>query len=79
MQGSKVSAGEIGHMVMDRYGERCTCGARGCLETLVSAKALKAQARRMVKQFPGNLILKLAGGDVDQITFETIFQAAKER
>ena len=78
MQGSKVSAGELGHVVMDRYGEKCNCGARGCLETLVSAKALKAQARRMVKQFPGNLILELAGGDVDQITFETISQAAKE-
>jgi glucokinase len=33
-------AGEIGHLVVDPGGRRCDCGARGCLETIASARAV---------------------------------------
>ncbi|MFF2370944.1 ROK family protein [Agromyces sp. NPDC058110] len=33
-------AGEIGHMLADPSGERCACGAIGCLETIASAGAI---------------------------------------
>jgi glucokinase len=33
-------AGEIGHVVVDPGGRECGCGARGCLETLASARAI---------------------------------------
>ncbi|HHY47791.1 MAG TPA: ROK family transcriptional regulator [Firmicutes bacterium] len=79
LQGSGVSAGEIGHMVMDRNGEKCTCGARGCLETLVSARAIERQARRMARQFPDSLIVGLAGGDPERVTLEVVAQAAKQQ
>ena len=32
---------EIGHFIVDPNGEKCVCGQTGCLETLVSSKALK--------------------------------------
>ena len=38
-------AGEIGHACIDRHGELCACGARGCLETIASAGAI---ARRFM-------------------------------
>ena len=38
--GRKNSAAEIGHMVMDPDGDRCTCGRQGCLETLISAHVM---------------------------------------
>lgn len=78
IQGLGVGAGEIGHMVMDRYGEECTCNSRGCLETLVSAKAIISQARKLVKHNSDSLILKLAGGSADQINLEILGQAAKQ-
>ena len=33
-------AGEIGHSLADPLGERCPCGAIGCLETIASAGAI---------------------------------------
>ena len=33
-------AGEIGHALGDPQGERCACGAIGCLETISSAGAI---------------------------------------
>lgn len=37
-------AGDLGHIVLDPAGRRCTCGARGCFEAMVCASALSARA-----------------------------------
>ena len=37
-------AGDVGHILLDPEGRRCPCGARGCLEALVSASALSERA-----------------------------------
>ncbi|MDX8045129.1 ROK family transcriptional regulator [Gracilibacillus sp. S3-1-1] len=39
-------AGEIGHMMIDLHGEKCTCGNNGCLQTIASGPAI---AERMVE------------------------------
>jgi len=39
-RGASESAGEIGHMVVDKNGARCSCGNRGCLQRLVTAPAI---------------------------------------
>jgi glucokinase len=33
-------AGDIGHIIVERNGRLCTCGARGCLEAMVNTAAL---------------------------------------
>jgi predicted NBD/HSP70 family sugar kinase len=38
--------GEIGHTVIDVDGDRCECGNRGCLETLIGAPAICRHAQR---------------------------------
>lgn len=78
LQGSGISAGEIGHLVIDRYGDKCRCGARGCLETLVSANALEKQAYRMADRFPNSSIVKLSRGEPKNITLEMLSQAAED-
>lgn len=40
-KGSTGSAGELGHMVIERNGLHCKCGRRGCFEQYASATALK--------------------------------------
>jgi glucokinase len=40
-------AGEIGHMVVEMDGARCTCGRRGCLEAYAGRAAMELHARRL--------------------------------
>lgn len=42
-------AGEVGHQTILPEGPPCTCGSRGCLETLASGPALVAFAREIIK------------------------------
>ncbi len=58
-------AGDIGHIILDPKGPPCSCGARGCLEALVSSGALSARARgRPVR----DVIASAQSGDKDAVT-----------
>lgn len=39
-RGDNAATGEIGHVRLDDGGQTCTCGNRGCLETVASMSAL---------------------------------------
>ena len=43
-------AGEMGHMTLDPNGAKCSCGQRGCWETLVGPERVAAQYRRRAPQ-----------------------------
>jgi len=45
-QGASGFAGEVGHMPINLQGERCGCGAIGCLETEVGERSLLRRAGR---------------------------------
>ncbi|ADG07084.1 ROK family protein [Kyrpidia tusciae] len=58
-RGALAMAGEIGHLPMKPDGEPCTCGSRGCLETLASATALVREGRRRGLKGPsGGLVVE---------------------
>lgn len=64
-RGAQGAAGEIGHTVVDRHGEPCRCGRRGCLEAYVGAGAFERIGFRTVGlfergAFTGELIGRLA-------------------
>lgn len=40
VRGGKTAAGQIGHMPIDGVTEMCTCGRRGCLDTVASGHAV---------------------------------------
>lgn len=48
LRGRHGLAGEFGHIIIDPNGPLCNCGARGCLETLVSATAVVRRAREAI-------------------------------
>jgi len=47
-RGARGATGEIGHMVVEPGGRFCSCGGRGCLETLIGADALVEQAKTVL-------------------------------
>jgi glucokinase len=45
LRGPDGAAGELGHLLIDRQGPRCGCGARGHLEAIASGVAIAAAGR----------------------------------
>jgi glucokinase len=43
-------AGEIGHVVVEIDGARCTCGRRGCMEAYAGRASMEAHARELHEQ-----------------------------
>jgi glucokinase-like ROK family protein len=48
-RGVSGSAGEIGHMTIEENGAVCSCGNRGCLETMAGGRAIGYQAIQAVR------------------------------
>lgn len=48
-RGGFGEVGEIGHTTIDIYGEKCSCGNYGCLETKVSIHAIKKLIGEKIK------------------------------
>ena len=44
------AAAEIGHVVVEMGGARCTCGRDGCMEAYAGRGAMEIEARRQVKK-----------------------------
>jgi glucokinase len=58
-------AGEIGHMVVNPDGPRCTCGRKGCWEVYASGRGL----RMLASGEPGESVIERARrGDADAVT-----------
>jgi glucokinase len=76
--GAGGMAGEIGHLILQPDGPRCTCGNLGCAETLANGPAIVGEAvRRVVQGFTTSLVA-LSGGDLNAITPELVARAAEE-
>lgn len=75
--GASGTAGEFGHIVVEKDGPLCACGNYGCLEAMASGKAIAQQARNMVASGIDTNILKLAEGNIKNIEAKTVFEAAK--
>lgn len=76
--GSEGFAGEFGHITVSETGPVCSCGNRGCLETMVSASALIRRARHGLASGLSNTLAQLVDGDARNISVEMLGQAARE-
>lgn len=72
--GDGSGAGEIGHVVVNEEGEICRCGHRGCLETIVSSRAIVRRAQAIAQANPDSTLNRLAA-DPAQITTEIVQRA----
>jgi predicted NBD/HSP70 family sugar kinase len=75
-RGLNGEAGEIGHSTVDLFGEKCSCGNYGCLETLVSIPKIELAVQKKLKIAPEKE-RNLYGETIDSITFHEIVSALK--
>ncbi|WP_174613803.1 ROK family glucokinase [Virgibacillus ihumii] len=75
LNGVSGTAGEIGHITMERDGSPCNCGRRGCLETISSATGIVRQAKEKIKENQNSMLAKFYA-EQGNITAKDIFQLA---
>ncbi|EAD5842125.1 TPA_asm: ROK family glucokinase [Listeria innocua] len=79
LHGIRGAAGEIGHVtVVPENGYDCTCGKKGCLETVASATGIVRVAKDLAKEFTGESALKEAIDKQETITSKLIFELGAE-
>jgi len=74
IRGVKNFAGEVGHATVDRNGEACACGSRGCLETYTSGPWLRRRYQRLLEH-EGRSISSVGEAP---ITGETVASRARD-
>lgn len=85
LKGTFLGETELGHMILDPNGDKCTCGQVGCLETFCSATAIIKHAKTLIlgNNLENNLskvsynskILELANNNINNINGANIFDA----
>lgn len=78
IHGVAGAAGEIGHITVEPGGYECTCGNKGCLETVSSATGVVRLARDFSEEYAGDSKLKTIIDDGQLITAKDVFDLAKE-
>jgi N-acetylglucosamine repressor len=73
LYGNPFGAGEIGHVTVAEDGERCQCGNRGCLETVVSTRALVRRAQAIARNNPDSLLHRFAANP-EAIGLDTVYR-----
>ena len=70
LRGAHNTAGELGHVPLNMYGPRCSCGQRGCWEAYVSKRAVIARYRGTDPSWP-------ASEETASVTIEHILARAR--
>lgn len=65
--GHNLTAGEIGHMVLEVNGPKCGCGNRGCFEALASRTAIFREIQAAVKSGQETLLTDMLGKDLSDM------------
>lgn len=71
VEGNKGAGAELGHTVITRGGESCTCGRKGCFEAYCSATALIRDTKRAMLANKDSKMWEI--GDVSAVTGKTAF------
>jgi len=76
-RGALGSAAELGHMVIMEDGPPCTCGARGCLESLASGWSMVARVRELADKQVDSPLVDDYRRDPDRFGAEKVEHHAK--
>jgi glucokinase len=71
IHGANYFASELGHFVIEPNGRVCTCGLRGCAETVLSGRGLMDTTREVLPKYPASSL------DIRVLTTNSILGAAR--
>lgn len=74
-EGQYSAGAEMGHIILVRNGEPCTCGRRGCWEAYASATALVRQTKEAMKAHPESIMNETP---LDKVSGRTAFDAMRK-
>lgn len=75
--GFNFAGGELGHVVIVKDGEQCSCGRKGCWEAYSSATALIRMTKKKMEECPDSLMIKISE-EAGKVSGKTAFKAARE-
>ncbi len=75
--GHNLTAGEIGHMVIEVNGPKCGCGNRGCYEALASRTAIFRKIQAAVKDGQKTLLTDMLGDDLKDMRSNDLRKAVR--
>ena len=65
--GFNHTAGELGHMVLEVNGPKCSCGNNGCFEALASRTAIFRKIQTAVKDGQKTILTDMLGPNLDDL------------
>jgi glucokinase-like ROK family protein len=71
-QGDGFGAGEIGHIRVKEDGDLCRCGNYGCLETLISSRAIRRKSKQIADEQTESLLHEIANDPKNIATAEVV-------
>ena len=75
--GFNRTAGEIGHMVLQVGGPKCSCGNRGCFEALASRQAIFRRIKDSVKEGQKTVLTEMLGDELADMRSGDLRKAIK--
>jgi len=76
--GFNYAGAELGHMVIEYKGRKCTCGRYGCWESYSSATGLIHMTKTIMLKNKDSIMWEMCEGSTDNISGKTAFAAMKQ-
>ncbi|MFC2028089.1 ROK family protein [Chloroflexota bacterium] len=76
LHGVKISAAELGHIVIDPDGPQCNCGGKGHVEAMASGTAIARMACERISRDNTSALSELCGNDLSRLTAKMVTEAA---
>jgi glucokinase-like ROK family protein len=77
-RGSDGSAGDIGHICVDKKGPQCTCGNIGCLEAMSAGPAIVSKAMEVARSGTSPILSKMLELNGGELQTEDVNAACRE-
>lgn len=78
LRGIDGTAGELGHLKVQREGRLCGCGSKGCLEAYASVTGMVRTAQEAIEKGKKTILTEMCNNNIQSITGKMIFQAVEK-